>query len=401
MGAPSARVFELSAQWAKLGHDVTVLTGFPNHPTGTVPPEYRSRFRRLTCRDNIAGIKVIRTWLYPAPNRLPLERILNYSSFFVSAVVRSLPMQRFDLVIATSPQLLVGLCGWWIGKLKRCPFIFEVRDLWPESLLASGVSHQGSALIQTLERLTMFLYRRSDRIVVVTEAFKRNLISVRGISPEKIDVVTNGADLDLFCTGQSRESIRAALDLENRFVISYVGTIGFAHGLETLLDAARKIQAQLPHVLFLIVGDGADRKRLEDLASEWQLPNVRFLGQQPREKVPGILSASDLCVVMLRKSELFKTVLPSKMFEIFAAACPVILTVDGEARSVLEKAKAGIYVEAENVEALVEAILRVCNNPSERSTYAINGRDFVSKSFSREQTALNYLSILQSTAQSL
>jgi len=334
--------------------------------------------------------------LYPAPNRRSSERILNYSSFFVSACIRSLLIPRHDLVIATSPQLLVGLSGWLIGRLAKCPSVFEVRDLWPESLLASGVSHERSALIRILDRISAFLYKHSDRIVVVTESFRDNLVQCRDVPRSKVNVITNAVDTDLFDVGPSRELIRASLNLRDRFVLSYVGTIGLAHGLETLLTAARNLKKALPQVLFLIIGEGADKERLRNLATEWKLDNVQFLDQRPREEIPKILAACDACLVMLRRSELFKTVLPSKMFEILAAGRPVILAVDGESRKLLEQAEGGIYVEPEDSAALTVAITSLVENPDECRRLGQNGRKFVFKNFSRDQTALDYLSILQS-----
>ena len=176
MGAPAGRVAELSRLWAEDGHEVTVLTGFPNHPTGIVPPEYRRKFRRLVTREANDGVSVVRTWLLPFPNRKAYERTLNYSSFCVSSATTGIFLDRHDVVIATSPQLLVGLSGWWLARLKRVPFVFEVRDLWPESLAAVGVSNGNSLLHRALARIAGFLYENCDRLVVVTPAFKKHLI---------------------------------------------------------------------------------------------------------------------------------------------------------------------------------------------------------------------------------
>src|SRR5205814_6979803 len=192
MGAPSARVSELSRHWAKAGHEVTVLTGFPNHPDGVMRAEYRARFWRGLCREQVNGVKVIRTWLLPFPNRKPYERILNYGSFFVSAAITGLFVSKPDVLIATSPQLLVALSGWWLAFVKRVPFVFEVRDLWPESLAAVGVGNQDSVLNRSLGAIAGFLYKRSDHIAVVTPAFEDYLIRTWGVPPEKLSVVENG-----------------------------------------------------------------------------------------------------------------------------------------------------------------------------------------------------------------
>src|SRR5207245_5581249 len=198
MGAPAARAAELSRCWARDGHEVTVLTGFPNHPTGIVPPEYRSKFRRLLTHENIGGVEVVRTWLLPFPNRKTYERMLNYSSFCVSSAATGMFLNQPDVIIATSPQLLVGLSGWWLARCKRVPFVFEVRDLWPESLAAVGAGNGNSLLHRSLATIAGFLYRNCDRVVVVTPAFKNYLIEHWRVPEEKILIVENGVDANLF-----------------------------------------------------------------------------------------------------------------------------------------------------------------------------------------------------------
>ncbi len=198
MGAPAARADELSRHWARMGHEVTVLTGFPNHPTGIVPPEWRSRFRRLRHTEMIDGVNVARTWLWPLPNRKAHERIRSYASFCISSALRGLNLTKPDVVIGTSPQLLVALSAWWIARWKRVPFVFEVRDLWPESLAAVGAGGEGTPLHRTLGAIAGFLYRRAHRIVVVTPAFKHHLIRHWNVPADRISIVENGVETDLF-----------------------------------------------------------------------------------------------------------------------------------------------------------------------------------------------------------
>jgi len=396
MGAPAGRVYELSKHWVEAGHHVTVLTGFPNHPTGVVPQNYRRQMRQITTRERIDGIEVVRTWLYPAPNRRSMERISNYSSFCASACLRGLFLERPDVVIATSPQLLVGLSGWWISRLKRCPLVFEVRDLWPESLLASGIGREDSLLIRSLERLASFLYRRCDRIAVVTDAFKDNLLTQRGLPAEKIDVVENGVETDLFYPGKDVTALRQVNGLDGKFVVSYIGTIGSAHGLDIIIQAARRLNEILPEALFLLVGEGAEKEKLRALAEKEHLGNILFLDQQPRQTIPLFINASDVCLVLLRNAELFTTVLPSKMLEFMACGRPVVLGVDGQARKVLDKAKAGVYIRPGDPEALAQAVMDLYRDPALRSRLGENGREFICTHYSRKQKALQYLSILES-----
>src|SRR6266700_890569 len=238
MGAPAARVSELSQHWAKAGHDVTVLTGFPNHPDGVLRKEYRKYFRRLVFREKLDGVSIVRTWLLPFPNRKAHERMLNYVSFCLSAGISGSFLERPDVVIATSPQLLVGLSGWWIAKLKRVPFVLEVRDLWPESLAAVGVGNSNSLLHRVLGKIAGLLYRKANQIVVVTPAFCEHLIREWLVPPQKISIVENGVETKLFSPRNSDPSLRKSLNAEGKFVVSYIGTLGLAHGLETLVAAA-------------------------------------------------------------------------------------------------------------------------------------------------------------------
>lgn len=394
MGAPAARAAELARHWVNDGNDVTVLTGFPNHPTGVVPPEYKKQFRRLVTREVWNGIRLVRTWLLPFPNRKPYERMLNYSSFCLSSALTGLFIRKPDVLIATSPQLLVALSGWWLGALRRVPFVFEVRDLWPESLAAVGVGEGSSPLNWVLGKIAGFLYKRSDHIVVVTKAFKTFLIENWKVPAEKISVVENGVETELFSPQPDAAAKKRELGLEGKFLVCYVGTMGLAHGLETLIQAAEVLRKVNPQVQFLLVGEGADKERIESLARERGLANMTFLGQQPRETIPRFISASDACLVMLKKTDLFKTVIPTKMLEFMSCERPVILAVDGQAREIMEAGNAGIFVEPESAEQLVEAVQRLASDPGSRERLGRNGREHIVKHFSRQQTAWDYLAIL-------
>lgn len=394
MGAPAARVAELSRLWAEQGHDVTVLTGFPNHPTGVVPAEYRRRLLHLVSRERAGGANVVRTWLFPFPNRKAYERMLNYSSFCLSSAFTGMFVPCPDVVIATSPQLLVGLSGWWIARYKRVPFILEVRDLWPESLAAVGVGSPDSVLHRGLEEIAGFLYRAADQIVVVTQAFEDHLKTHWKVPREKISVVENGVDSELFNPHCGGASIRRELGLEGRFVASYIGTMGMAHGLETLLEAASLLQSAAPEVVFLLVGEGAEKEHMYSLVRERRLANVRMLPQQPRERIPGYISASDICLVPLKQSEVFRTVLPTKMLEFMACARAVVLGVEGEAQKLLKAADAGLCVQPENPADLAKAVLKLANDPHLRRSLGANGHRYILQNFTRQQMASAYLQVL-------
>jgi colanic acid biosynthesis glycosyl transferase WcaI len=394
MGAPAARAVELSRHWAGLGHDVTVLTGFPNHPTGVVPLDYRDKFRRLVVREKTNGVKVVRTWLLPFPNRKAHERMLNYSSFCASAASTGLFLSRPDVVIASSPQLLVGLSGWWLAQWKRVPFVFEVRDLWPESLVAVGVGDGSSLLHKFLAKIAGFLYRHAARIVVVTPAFEEYLVEHWSVPRKKISVIQNGVETQLF-SPEAGTGLRKELGIQEKFAVSYIGTLGMAHGLETIITAAEALRDTHPEIVFVVLGEGAEKERIVTLARERRLDNLRFVDQQPREKISAYICASDVCLVPLKKTDVFKTVIPTKMLEFMSCARPVILGVDGQARIILEQARGGVVVEPENPEALANAILYLAANPEKAREFGRNGREYIVREFSRGQTAEKYIGVLE------
>ena len=396
IGAPAARVSELSRRWADAGHEATVLTGFPNHPTGKIHPDYRDRFRRLTMKETVHGTHVVRTWLWPLPNRKPLERILNYTSFAASAVVRGLFMKKPDVVIATSPQLLVGISGWLLARIKKVPVILEVRDIWPDAILASGVSRPGSRLAKVLSAISRFLYRRCDHIVVVTPAFVDELVTKWDVPQNKISLVVNGVETDLFTPGDGSET-RRLLGLEDRFVVAYVGTVGLAHGIRTVLDTAERMLPST-QVVFLVVGEGAERQSLEAEAIRRGLSNVMFAGQRPREEIPGILRASDACLVLLKKTDAFKQVIPTKMLEFMSSETPVILGVGGQARAIVERAGGGLCIEPENVDELIEAIEQLEMSEELRTNLGKSGRRHMIMEFSRQRSAEDYIEVLDRVA---
>jgi len=396
MGAPAARAAELSSHWARMGHRVTVLTGFPNHPTGVVPSEWRRRLRHLRYQESVEGVVVERTWLWPLPNRKAHERIRNYASFCLSAALTGLNLPKPEVVIATSPQLLCALAGWWIAWWKGVPFILEVRDLWPESLAAVGASGEGTLLHKTLGAIAGFLYRQAEKIVVVTPAFRDHLVQFWQVPAEKIAVVENGVEPDLFQPDPSAASeIRKRFGLDQRLLICYIGTMGMAHGLETLIAAAEHLQTIQPEATFLLIGEGAEKQHMIDLAAARRLKNIQFFDQQPRNRIPAFVAAADLCLVLLKKTDLFKTVIPTKLLEYMSCARPVVVAVDGQSRQIVEQARAGVFVQPEDSHALAKAICDLAEDSALRRQMGVNGRRYIVENLSREQTARTYISVLE------
>lgn len=392
MGAPAARVHELSREWVREGHDVTVLTAFAHHPVGVKAP--RDRFR-LTRRERLDGIDVVRSYVYAAPNRGRLRRMVSYVSFMVSAaVIGLLRIRRPDVVVATSPQLLCACAGYALARVFRRPFVFEVRDLWPESILAVEALAQG-AVIRGLSRVARHLYEKSDRIVTVGQGYRRQIHARYGIALDKMDEVPNGVSTELFVPGPKYNEVRREHGWDERFVLMYVGTHGMAHALHVVLEVAENLRGD-PEKLFVFVGEGAEKDDLERTASERGLANVQFIGQQPRERVPLFYAACDVGLVTLRKTALFQDVLPSKIFEYLAMERPILVSVDGQARELVEASGGGVYVPPEDAAAMTDAVRRLAAEPDALSRMGRSGRAFVLEHFDRARLAERYLDILHS-----
>ncbi|MDA1316088.1 MAG: glycosyltransferase family 4 protein [Acidobacteria bacterium] len=394
IGAPAVRVFEMTSRWRAAGADARVLTGFPNHPDGIVPAAYRARFRRGVALEQYQGIPVYRTWLYPAANQGKYRRGANYLSFMLSAALRGMLLRfRPDVVIGTSPQLLCAVAASWVARRLRARFVMEVRDLWPESLEAVGVCSKDSRLYRTLDAVAANLYSKSWKVVGVTESFRQELRN-RGVPDDKIAVVLNGVDTEFFRPDVAPAPEREALDeLRGKFIVSYIGTHGMAHALETFLDAARLL-ADDERIQFLTVGGGARLADLKARGREMGLRNVTFLGPRPWAEMPGFLRASDVAVIHLSGSPLFRTVIPSKMFEVMAVGRPIVMGVKGEAAAILDKADAGLAITPESPEEMRDAVLRLFRDEQLRRRFGEHGRAYACEHASYEARARDYLACL-------
>lgn len=397
MGAAAARAYDLSRYWVQMGHSVSILTSFPNYPDGILHPDYKSKIKKLVYREQISGIDVIRTIGFLTHLRSSLRRSLNYVSFFLSSVVTSNFLKEYDVVIGTSPSLFVGLSGLVVARMKKAPFLFEVRDLWPEVIPAVGKGSRDSLSYKTLDKIAELLYERSDLIVTVTESFRDELITTRGVPPEKIRIIENGVDTDFF-TPAGTETILANLPrLRDKFIVSYIGTIGYTHGVEVILKAAREISVRFPNLVFLLIGGGSDQERLKKISEEEKLDNVVFLDKQPREVIPAYINSSEISLVLSSKDPLFEKTIFAKVFEPMACGKPIIVGASGETRNlVVQKANSGVCFEPEDTHGLIDSITLLYNNPELRKTLGENGRKYVTENFSRAGKAKEYVKILQS-----
>lgn len=391
VNAPASRTAETAKAWVRMGHSVTIVTAAPSHPRGIVYPGYANRW---CTTELLEGVEVIRVWTYLAANEGFGKRILNFLSFPLSIFLHLRRIPRADVVVSSSPQFFAGLAGWLL-KGRRRPWVFEVRDLYPESILAVGAMKRGIS-IRFLEAIERAAYRSADAIVSVTDSFVPHIRALRG--REGIAVIKNGVDLDFFDAHGAAEAegraLRAELGLEGKFVAAYVGTHGVAHGLDTVLEAAGLLHDQ-PNVAFLLVGDGSERARLLREAGARGLTNVQIIGQRPKSDMPAIWHATDASLVLLRRHDTFKSVLPSKMFEAMSMRCPIILGVEGEARALLDDAGAGIAVVPEKAEDLAAAVRRLARDPTLAARLGDSGRAFVEGNFNRVRLAEQYAAFLE------
>lgn len=395
MGAPSVRVQQLSRAWAASGHDVTVLTAFPNHPSGTIYPGYRHRFLRLVDTRHQDGVRVLRVAHVPTANRAGWERMVSYSSFATTASLAASVVRDVDIVIATSPQLLVGLVGWLRTKLSKAAFVLEVRDIWPESITASGVSHKHSSLFKILRTLARFLYGEADHVVTVTDSMRGYLIKHNHLTPARVDVIGGGVNLNLFTNTNDRTVAQQEWGLCEQFVVSYVGTLGAAHDLRTVLGAADELREAAPDVVFVLAGEGAAKLSLKREAKIKQLANIRFIDRQDIARVPSLIAASDVCLAVLRNDPLFETVVPTKIFEYMACGKPVLSNIQGETKKLLDLSGAGISVSSSDSRELARGILELRDDKNKSARLGEAGRSYVVANRSWEKLAGEYMAILE------
>ncbi len=394
VNAPASRTFEHCREWVRSGERVTVITCAPNFPRGRIYEGYRNR---LWQTQEVDGIRVIRVWSYVTANEGFARRILDYQSFMVSATIAALFVRGVDLVIGTSPQFFTVCAAWAVSALKRIPFIFELRDIWPESIKAVGAMPD-SAVIRMLERIEMFLYRHADRVVSVTRAFRETLIG-RGIDGRKITVVTNGVDMERFRPIPKDKGLLEELGLEGKFVCGYVGTHGLAHHLETILDAAQRLAADglADRFHFVLLGDGARKEALREEAKRRGVTNVTFVDTVPKAAVARYWSLLDVSIIHLRKTQLFTTVIPSKLFECMGMGLPVLHGVAGESAGIVRSEGVGVVFEPENSEQLVAEIRSLEQDPVRYASYRSNCLA-AARRYDRAALASSMLRVLHGTA---
>jgi glycosyltransferase involved in cell wall biosynthesis len=387
-----SRFNELARLWSLAGHEVTVVAGTVNYATGKAPERYRGRW---TTREADGPVTVWRCHVPESYGRSYAGRMWAFFAFTLSATTAALRAGPADVVVATSPPLVAAIPGWVAARWHKARLVFEVRDLWPESAITTGVLPERSLLARLLYGLEAWAYRRADRINVLTPAFRDDIVR-RGLAPaEKIALVPNGADLERFQPGPRDNAVRREMGWDDRFVVMYAGAHGRANAVGQLLDAAERLRDR-PEILVACVGDGPERSRLEADARRRGLDNVRFHGAQPKDRMPDFVNACDVGAAVLQDNPTFRTVYPNKVFDYMACERPTLLAIDGVARHlVCEEAQAGVFARPEDPDAIASAIRRLADDPAGRAEMGRRGRAWVEVHASREALAARYLQLME------
>jgi glycosyltransferase involved in cell wall biosynthesis len=389
---PIPKTGELARELQARGHSVTVVTAFPHYPSGRLYRGYRLAPWR---RDVVNGVPVLRTFIYPYHGQSTPLRILNYLSWMFSSMLAAWLTPPCDVIYVWHPPLTVGVSASVISALKRTPFVYDVQDLWPESALASGLMRPGR-LVDALYRLADWVYARAPRILVVSERAAQHLRR-RGVEPRKISVAPHWFDDEAF-RAPARRDVRTELGLRGRFIVMFAGNLGMVQGLDTVVEAAALLGGA-PEIVFVLVGDGADRPRLERMVRERNLTNVIFTGQHPSSAMPDFYRAADALLVHLKASEIAEHAIPTKVIAYLAAGRPIVCATGGAAGDLVAEANAGPVAGAGDARALADAVTSLAAQPpAVRESLGSNGRRYFEDHFERRRVIDVYESVLAELA---
>lgn len=381
----------MSRYFAERGHKVTVLAGTVHYATSKKLPKYKGHI--VVKEEECPGVTVYRCYVNESYNKNYLYRFWGYISFVLSGLFASLKIQRPDIMICTSPPLTVGLTGWAIRRrFRKLPMIFEVRDLWPETAIDTGVL-TNPFLIKLGYALERLSYRESTWINVLTPAFYDVMLQRKNIRKDRLSMLPNAADLDIFQPGPHSNWVREKYDIGDRFIVVYTGGLGVANHVIQFVEAAKLFSDDSAR--FMVVGDGMHRQMLEEKVKKWGLNNVIFTGFRPKRKVVDICAAADVCCAVLKKLDTFKTVYPNKVFDYMASARPIVVAIDGVARKLVEDAQCGFFVEPENSQQLAQTLKKLQADSQLREQMGENGLRYVREHFDRKKVAAQYINIIE------
>lgn len=374
--------------WSEKGHKVSVIAGTVNYATGKSDDKYNKKY--ITKEDISKNVTVYRCHVSKGYNKNFLGRLLGYFSFNFSSSFALRKIKNIDVILVSSPPLFIGLTGILAKWITKKPLIFEVRDLWPESAIDTGVL-SNKYIIKLAYKIEKMCYKYADLINVLTPAFKDKLVEDKNINPNKIIYIPNGADLDIFKPEEKNINLVEKYNLNNKFIITYTGAHGVANHLEYILNIANNLKNKDKNIHFLLIGDGMRKNSLINLANKMNLDNVTFIDAQPKNQISKYVNLSDACIAVLKKNDTFKTVYPNKIFDYMSCKKPILVGIDGIARELVEDNKTGIYIDPENEEECVNSIISLKNNADLRQEFGENGYQFVSTNFDRKKLADKYI----------
>jgi glycosyltransferase involved in cell wall biosynthesis len=386
--AGGTRHYELARHCIGKGHQVTIVASVLNYLSGehVVKPE------GLVTEESLDGIRLLRAYTLPVLHRSFVWRIVAFVSFMLTSIWAGLRAGKVDLVMGTSPPIFQAFSAWIVAVFRRKPFLLEIRDLWPEFAIDMGVL-RNRLLISLSRWMESFLYARSSHLLVNSPAYRHYLLA-KGVPDEKISVIPNGVDPDMFDPNGDGRCVRKRWSLDGRFVVTYAGALGMANDIQTLLRAADQLRED-DRIHFLLVGDGKERANLEELTRQLALPNVTFTGSLPKSEMAEVLAASNACIAILKNISMFRTTYPNKVFDYMAAGRPTILAIDGVIRGVVEAAGGGLFVPPGDAQALADTISRLSREPDQAQQMGHAARDYVVKHFNRRQQATQFGELLE------
>jgi glycosyltransferase involved in cell wall biosynthesis len=385
---------EMTKIWVEAGHEIVVLAGMMHGNGSEKHSEYKGRYFVEKAQSNV---KVWRCHVSESYNKSFTGRLWAYVSFMFSSLWAGLfkVKGKFDVIVVTSPPLFVGFTGYMISRIKRIPLVFEVRDLWPESAIDTGIL-TNKLIIKMAYWFEKFIYKKASLINVLTPAFYKTLQEIKKVDEEKLIIIPNASDFDLseeLLLNFDREAFRKEMGLDGRFVITYVGAHGVANHLQQVIEAAKQLKDT--NVLFLLIGNGMEKKKLKKLASQMDLDNVKFLDPVPKKEVFKYILASEMGASILKKVDTFKTVYSNKTFDYMSCKVPVLMAIDGVSRKLVEDAKCGTYVEPENIKEYYRIITLYLNDYDRLKSEGVNGYNYAKVNFDRNILAKKYLSEIE------